>query len=159
MILSNQPLQVTAEYFDGLIGSGCDIVVTMSLRRTRSWLFGGRDRRAIVSVNLHLGVVIRDYRPDKVEAIGSAVREVLVRSEIDDDLPPLTETIDAAGRCLMSRSDPNRPVIISGAYQWALEVERSLREAVEAVNGGPCRVRFVWDDADEGKEEPEDDED
>lgn len=111
-----------------------------------------------MSVNLHLGVVIRDYRPDKAEAIGSAVRGVLVRSEIDEDLPPLAEAMDADGRCLTSRSDPHRPVIITGAYQWALEVERSLREAVEAANGGPCRVRFVWDDADEGREEPEDDE-
>lgn len=111
-----------------------------------------------MSVNLHLGIVIRNYRPEKAEDIGLAVREVLVRSEIDDDLPPLMETIDAAGRCLTSRSDPHSPVIITGAYEWALDVERSLREAVAAANGGPCRVRFEWDDADEGREEPEDEE-
>lgn len=111
-----------------------------------------------MSVNLHLGVVIRDYRPDKAEAIGLAVRAVLVRSEIDDDLPPLVETNDAGGSCLMSRSDPQRPVIITGAYEWACEVERSLREAVTAANGGPCRVRFEWDDADEGRGESEEDE-
>ena len=106
-----------------------------------------------MSVNLHLGVVIRDYRADRIEAIGRAVWEVLVRAEIDADLPPLVETVDANGGCLASRSNPARPVIITGAYEWAMGVEKALREAATAANEGPCRVRFEWDDADEGRED------
>lgn len=111
-----------------------------------------------MSVNLHLGVVIRDYRPERAEAIRRAVHEVLVQQEIDGDLPPLSEVIDAGGPCLISRSNPNFPVIITGAYEWALQVDKALKEAVARANGAPCQVRFDWDDADEDRDDPEDDE-
>lgn len=111
-----------------------------------------------MSVNLHLGVVVRDYRPDRTEAIARAVREVLVREEIDEDLPPLTESVDSSGRRLASRSNLDRPVIITGAYEWAMRIEKELREAASQANGEPCRVEFQWDDADEGQDEPDEDE-
>lgn len=106
-----------------------------------------------MSVNLNLGVVIRDYHSERAEAIERAVREVLVRAEIGEDLPALAEATDAGGRCLTSRSA--RPVVITGAYEWAMKVEKELREAAVTANGGPCRVQFRWDDADEGREEDE----
>lgn len=111
-----------------------------------------------MSVNLHLGVVIRGHRPDRVAAIASGVRVVLQREEIDQDLPPLAEARDATGPFLVSRSDPAYPVIITGAYDWAMGVEKALKEAVASANGGPCQVRFEWDDADEGREEEEEEE-
>ena len=105
-----------------------------------------------MSVNLHLGVVVRGYHPDRRGAIESAIREVLKREEIAEDLPPLTEAEDSNGRILSSRSDPARPVIITGAYAWAMRVGDAIQEAAAGANGGPCQVRFEWDDADEGRE-------
>ncbi|HEY2783573.1 MAG TPA: hypothetical protein VGJ05_01245 [Fimbriiglobus sp.] len=105
-----------------------------------------------MSVNLHLGVVVRGYHADRAAEIERAVRAILVKEEIDVDLPPLAEAEDGAGRCLVSRSDRGRPVIISGAYEWATRVEGELRQAVATANGGPCALRFEWDDADEGRE-------
>ena len=112
-----------------------------------------------MSVNLHLGVIVRDYRADRADAIEQAVRAILVDEEIDEDLPPLTEVVEPDGHSLESRTDPESPVIISRAYEWAPRVEEALRDAVLAANGGPCRFEFIWEDADEGKAEEEDDED
>jgi hypothetical protein len=117
-----------------------------------------------MSVNLHLGIVIRGYSRDRTEAIGRAVRDVLEREEIHENLPPLTESQDGNGYMLSSRSDPEWPVIISRAYEcrayeWTKRVERELREAAAAANGGPCVLQFECDDADEDREEDEDDDD
>jgi hypothetical protein len=103
-----------------------------------------------------LAVIVRDFHPDRIEAIKGAVRAVLMREELDEDLPPLAEVEDAGGRCLCSRSNPERPVIITGAYEWAMRVETALREAATSANGGPCRTGFEWDDADEGRDDIDD---
>lgn len=105
-----------------------------------------------MSVNLHLGVVVRDHRPERAAAIERAIRAVLEGEEIDGDLPPLADAVDAEGRCLVSRTDPASPVIISRAYEWAPRVEEALRAAAAEANGGPCRVAFEWEDADEARD-------
>jgi hypothetical protein len=48
---------------------------------------------------------------------------------------------------LSARTDFESPVSTTGAYEWAVRIEAALREAAAAVNGGPCQVRFEWDDA------------
>lgn len=109
-----------------------------------------------MSVNLHLAVTVRGYQPDRTPAVRRAIQEVIEAEELAEDLPPLMEVVDATGRHLTTRSDPHRPVVISGAYEWATRVEKTLREAAGRANGGPCQVVFRWDDADEGREDPDD---
>ncbi len=104
-----------------------------------------------MSVNLHLSIIVRGYDPRRTDAIGREIRSVIEREELTPDLPPLAEAEDGRGRYLYSRTDPNRPVIISAAYRWAPAVHQALREAAERGNGGSCEVHFGWDDADEDR--------
>ena len=98
-----------------------------------------------MSVNLHLSISVRGYDPGRAGAIREAVRELVEREQLENHPPPLAEHDGV----LESRTDPDSPVVISRAYQWAPTFEGELRGAVIAANGGGCEVVFDWEDADQ----------
>jgi hypothetical protein len=113
-----------------------------------------------MSVNLHLSVRVSGYDPGRIAAIRDAVQTIFEREQIANVMSPLGEVPEGPGRVLLSRSNPEYPVIISSSYKWIPEVQTALAEAVLKANGGPCAVQFDGDDADEGEEdEPEEAED
>jgi hypothetical protein len=107
-----------------------------------------------MSVNLYLSLRVSGYDPSRVNAIKEAIQAVLVREEIDDDMSPIAESGEGVSRTLESRSNPEMPVIISGAYIWLPEVQEQMSKAVEEANGSPCNVEFEgeYDDLDEDNE-------
>lgn len=102
-----------------------------------------------MSVNLHLGIIVRDHRPERATEIERAIRAILEIEDLNGDFPPLATMVDETGPCLVSRTDPECPVIVSRAYAWAPSVEKALQEAVTEANGGSCQVVFEWVDADD----------
>lgn len=101
-----------------------------------------------MSVNLHLAIVVREYRPEKATAIKKAIQQVIAAEALDNDLPPLVESKDETGTMLKTQSNRKRPVIISGFGRWSTAIEKTLRSVVEQANGGPCQVDFQCEDAD-----------
>ena len=102
-----------------------------------------------MSVNLHLTIIVKNHRADRVEAIADAVRQIIVSEGLEHDLPPLTE--DKASQSLVSRTNPRFPVIISRADHWAKGLLKSLNHAVAQANGEACDVQLNYDDADLGR--------
>jgi hypothetical protein len=112
-----------------------------------------------MSVNLHLSIRVAGYSPGRGEAIKQAIQAIIQRESIDNDLPPLKESVEGQTPILVTRSNPDYPVIVSSSYTWIPEIQAALSQAAEAANGSPCKVEFEAVDADEGEDECDDAED
>ncbi len=102
-----------------------------------------------MSVNLHLSIIIRDYNPSRRDIIKQAIQEELVKQQLNDDLPPLTESIDEKGCFLATYSNRDAPVIISNAYKWIPQFRETLQQKANLANQGNCNVHFDGEDADD----------
>jgi len=110
-----------------------------------------------MSVNLHLTLKVSNFETDRSESIRQAILAVFSNQDINSYMSPIRVSGEGANRSLSSQSDPEIPVIISGAYRWLPEVSQQLQKAVEEANDRPCIVEFDGFDADEDEEEEVDD--
>ena len=102
-----------------------------------------------MSVNLHLSLKISGYHANQAGAIKAAVADVFAREQLTDDMSPLTERSENEQPTLISRTNPDLPVIISKSYEWLPEMQAAFAAAVTQANGAPCEVAFEGEDADE----------
>jgi predicted DNA-binding WGR domain protein len=101
-----------------------------------------------MSVNLHLSIRVAGYNPAHRKAIVKAVKDLIEAEDLQDDLPALVEVEEGGVKVLLTRSDPENPVIISSSYRWVPEIQAALTKAVTDANQEACSVKFEDVDAD-----------